>query len=160
MPARRHLKDKETRDLVREFVERYPASEHALKSAKVFEELPTDGSSVFFVDGSPLILRTQTELIPSLKFEELISSFPKIVVDMGAVSHVVNGAQIMRPGIREVKGDFSSGSIVVVVDEKHGKALALGRAALDSSAMRPQAKGKVIANLHYVGDLFWKAFAT
>ena len=98
MPAKLHLKDKEVRQLIKEFTERYPASEPTLKSAKVFEELSVDGNSVFFVDGKPLILRTKTELLPSLKFEELINTLPKIVVDMGAVSHVVNGAQIcVRP---------------------------------------------------------------
>lgn len=160
MPARRHLKDKETRELLKEFVEHYPASEQSLKSAEVFEELSVEGNSVVFVDGKPLILRTQKEMLPSLKFGELVGNLPKIVVDMGAVSHVVNGAHIMRPGIREVKGDFSSGSLVVVVDENHGKALALGRADIDSGSMRSQTKGKVIANIHYVGDLFWKAFTT
>ncbi|OFX15871.1 hypothetical protein A3K71_00360 [archaeon RBG_16_50_20] len=160
MPAKLHLKDKEVRQLIKEFTERYPASEPTLKSAKVFEELSVDGNSVFFVDGKPLILRTKTELLPSLKFEELINTLSKIVVDMGAVSHVVNGAQIMRPGIRQFKGDFASGSLVVIIDEKYGKALALGRAEIDSNAMQSQTKGKVVANLHFVGDDFWKSFTT
>lgn len=158
MPARRHLKDKEARQLLKEFIELYPASRAALKSAEAIEELPLDGSAVVFVDNKPLILRTQTELLPSLKFDELVNSLPKIVVDMGAVSHVVNGAHIMRPGVREVKSEFSSGSIVIIVDEKYGKALALGRADMDSGSIRSQSKGKVVANLHYVGDDFWKSF--
>jgi PUA domain protein len=64
----------------------------------------------------------------------------------------------MRPGIREFKGDFASGSLLVIVDEKHGKAIALGRADMDSGSMRSQAKGRVITNLHFVGDEFWKSF--
>lgn len=160
MPARQHLKDKEVRQLIKEFIERYPTAEPTLKSAKIFEELTVDGNSVFFVDGKPMILRTPTGLLPSLKFEQLISTLPRIVVDMGAVPHVVNGAQIMRPGIRQFKDNFASGSLVVIVDEKYGKVIALGRADMDSSAMQSQPKGKVVTNLHYVGDEFWNSFAT
>jgi PUA domain protein len=158
LPARRHLKDKEARQLLKEFIDRYPAAETILKSAEAIEELPLDGNTVVFVDNKPLILRTQTELLPSLKFDELVNSLPKIVVDMGAVSHVANGAHIMRPGVREIKAEFAPRSLVIIVDEKYGKALALGRADMDSDSIRSQSKGKVVANLHYVGDEFWKSF--
>lgn len=158
MPARRHLKDKEARQLLKDFIERYPASATTLKSAEAIEELALDGNAVIFVDNKPLILRTKTELLPSLKFEELVNTLPKVVVDMGAISHVANGAHIMRPGVRELKAEFSSGSLVLIVDEKYGKSLALGRADMDSNSIRSQSKGKVVANLHYVGDEFWKSF--
>ena len=152
------MKDKEARQLIKEFVERYPTAEPTLKSASVFEELAVNGNYVFFVDGKPLILRTQAGVLPSLKFEEFINTLPRIVVDMGAISHVTNGAQIMRPGIKQFKDGFASGSLVVIVDEKYGKSIALGRADMDSKAMQSQTKGRVVTNLHYVGDDYWKAF--
>jgi PUA domain protein len=129
-----------------------------LRSAKDFEELLVDENSVMFVDGMPLIVRTKAGLLPSLKFEELINSLPKIVIDMGAVAHVANGAQIMRPGIREIKNEFAKADLVVIVDEKFGKAIALGIAEIDSGTMKFASKGKVIANVHYVGDELWKSF--
>ncbi len=70
------------------------------------------------MEGQPLILRTRAGLIPSLKFDELINDLPKIVVDMGAVAHVVNGAQIMRPGIKQFGNDFAKGDLVVIVDRE------------------------------------------
>lgn len=158
LPAKRHLKDKEVRQLLREFIERYPSSDKMLRSAKDFEELIVDENMVMFVDGRPLIVRTRAALLPSLKFEELINTFPKIVVDMGAVAHVANGAQIMRPGIREIKNEFAKGNLLVIVDEKFGKAIALGIAEMDSGTMKSMNKGKVIANVHYVGDELWKSF--
>jgi len=158
LPAVRHLKDKEARRVVKEFVEHYPSSEKALRAAKDFEELTVEGQSVLFVDGRPLILRTPTGLLPSLKFEELINALPKIVVDMGAVAHVANGAHIMRPGVREIGGDFAKGQLVRVLDEKFGKTLALGITEMDSESMRFMSKGKVVANAHYVGDELWKSF--
>ncbi len=158
MPAKLHLKDKEVRQLLKEFIEKYPSVERLLKSAENFEELSLDKDSVFFVEGKPLILRTGTGLLPSLKFDELINDLPKIVVDMGAVAHVVNGAQIMRPGIKQFGNDFAKGDLVVIVDEKFGKKIALGLAEMDSQAMKSLSKGRVITNLHYVGDELWKSF--
>ena len=95
-----------------------------------------------------------------MKFDEVIGSLPKVVVDMGAVPHVVNGAQVMRPGIREVKSDFGKGDLLVIVDERFGKAIALGLADMDSEAIKSTTKGKVITNVHYVGDLFWNSFSS
>jgi PUA domain protein len=158
LPTRLHLKDKEVRQLLKEFVEKYPSVERSLRSAENFEELSVDKSSVFFVEGAPLILRTEGGLLPSLKFDELINDLPKIVVDMGAVAHVVNGAQIMRPGIKQFDNDFAKGDLVVIVDEKFGKKIALGLAEMDSQAMKSLSKGRVITNLHYVGDELWKSF--
>jgi len=84
---------------------------------------------------------------------------PQIVVDMGAVAHVVNGSHIMRPGITEIRGVFSKGDLVVILDEKFGKTIALGRAEADSEVVKSVTKGRVISNLHYVGDVFWESFA-
>jgi PUA domain protein len=158
LPAKRHLKDKEARQLLREFIERFPSSESTLKSAKSFEELTVEQSVIFFADGKPLILRKQGVLFPSLKFDELINAMPCVVVDMGAVAHVANGAQIMRPGITQFKGEFAKEELVVIVDEKFNKAIALGIAEMDSEAMKSLTKGRVINNIHYVGDELWKSF--
>jgi len=126
----------------------------------VFEELPVDESFVFFLNGRPLILRTKSGLLPSLKFDEVINSLPKIVVDMGAVAHLANGAHVMRPGIREIRNDFAKGELLLIVDEKFGKNIALGLADVDSTVMKSANKGKVVMNVHYVGDELWKSFTT
>ncbi len=159
MPAIRHLKDKETKQLLREFIERYPSSEKFLHSGKAIEEqIVGDDDRVFLVGGKPLILRNKFGLLPSLKFDDFINSLPRVVIDMGAVAHIANGANVMRPGIREIKNDFTQGALLLVVDEKFSKSIALGIADMDSAAMRSTAKGKVIVNVHYVGDELWKFF--
>ncbi len=80
---------------------------------------------------------------------------PTVTVDMGAVPHVVGGADVMAPGVRSVRGDFQAGQFLVVVDEKHGKRLAVGKALLDSDNMRATKKGRVVENVHWVGDAVW-----
>lgn len=117
-----------------------------------------DERLVFFLNGRPLILRTKSGLLPSLKFDEVINSLPKIVVDMGAVAHLANGAHVMRPGIREIRNDFTKGELLLIVDEKFGKNIALGLADVDSTLMKSANKGKVVMNVHYVGDELWKSF--
>jgi PUA-domain protein len=158
LPAARRLKGKEVRHLVREFTQRYPTSSSILHVANDFEELIVDDSSVVFVDGRPLVVRTQGLLLPSLRFDELLNTLAKVIVDMGAVAHVANGAQIMRPGIKQIKDSFSKANVVVIVDEKFGKAIALGIADVDSSVMQSTSKGKVISNVHFVGDVLWKTY--
>ena len=45
--------------------------------------------------------------------------------------------------------------IISVVDENHGKPLAVGIALFAGEEIRNMASGKVIKNLHYVGDKIW-----
>ena len=158
MPPKRRLKDKEAKLLLREFVERYPSSENFLGSAREIEEQRVGDDFIFFSNRRPFILRTKSGLLPSLKFDEFINTLPRVIVDMGAVSHVVNGANVMKPGIREVRNDFVKGDLLVISDEKFGKNIALGLADMDSSAMKTATKGKAIVTLHYVGDELWKSF--
>jgi len=55
-----------------------------------------------------------------------------------------------------VVGDFEKGSLVAVVDERHGKVLAVAEALEPSAAIAEMSKGKVAKNLHYVGDKLWR----
>jgi PUA domain protein len=157
LPSMRRLKGKEVKRLLRDFIGIYPSAA-ILESAMNFDEHMVGEEVVYFVDGTPLIVRTKSGLLPSLKFEEVINSLPRIIVDMGAVAHIANGADIMRPGVKDVHSDFAKGSLVVIVDEKYSKPIALGLAEVDSAEMRLMSKGKVIGNLHYVGDDLWKSF--
>ncbi len=154
----RRLKDKEVKGLLREFIGRYPGTEESLASATSFDELAVGEEMVYFVDNLPLILRRTIGLLPSLKFEKYVNSLPRVVVDMGAVPHVANGADIMRPGISDIPGDFAKGDLLVIVDEKYGKPLALGLAEVESTEMKAVSKGKVIKSVHFVGDELWKSF--
>ncbi len=106
---------------------------HQNLSHKSRVELETvKDTEVIFVDGEPLAFLRKGELVPVLVNDAAVNSLPKIVVDMGAVPHVVGGADIMAPGIRSIQGSFLLGQLIVVVDEKHGKHLAIGKGLLDS----------------------------
>ena len=78
-----------------------------------------------------------------------------MVVDTGAVRFIANGADAMRPGITSISPDIRAGHPVQVVEERHGKPLAVGIALLDATDMERQERGKSVRSVHNVGDDIW-----
>jgi PUA domain protein len=76
---------------------------------------------------------------------------------MGAVPFVCKGADVMAPGIKDIPTAFPEGALVVIRDVNHKKALSVGKALRGSAEIMESKKGKVIQNLHYVGDKIWNA---
>jgi PUA domain protein len=95
-------------------------------------------------------------VVPTLQFLQSDLVLKKITVDMGAIKFVVNGADIMRPGIVAIEDGIAKDDFIVVIDEQNGKALAVGIALLGTEEIRSSTSGKVIRNIHYVGDDIWK----
>ena len=160
MPQKTILKERDSKPLI-EQLRSLPGLSSLSSKSHVELEAVKDGE-VVFVDGEPLALRSRGELIPVLVNAITLKDLPRVVVDMGAVPHVVSGADVMAPGIRRVEGEFPANNLLVVEDEKYGKPLAVGRALVDSQTLAATKKGKVIKNLHYVGDPTWetvKAFS-
>jgi PUA domain protein len=93
--------------------------------------------------------------IPFLSETSMLEKFPKVVVDMGAVKFVCNGATVMRPGIKNYS-DFEKDQIICIVEESRNKFLAVGRALVSSKELETMAKGEVVKNLHYISDEFWE----
>jgi len=54
-----------------------------------------------------------------------------------------------------IEGEFGKGDLVLVVDVKFGKALALGESLMDAEAAKATKKGPVVKTLHYVSDKIW-----
>ena len=94
------------------------------------------------------------EAIPVLWNEE-VKHLPKLTVDLGAVKFIASGADVLRPGVVEWES-FKEGDAVVVVDEKHKVPIAVGIALVNSEALENMEKGKVVKNLHHIGDALWK----
>jgi malignant T-cell-amplified sequence len=105
-------------------------------------------------DGITMIEGKDDFVIPHLTEDGILETFPFVVVDMGAVGFICNGANVMRPGITHIE-NFAMSEIVVIKDKMHQKKLAIGIARFDSEKMKALDKGPVITNLHYVGDIFW-----
>ncbi|WP_178915353.1 RNA-binding protein [Natronomonas gomsonensis] len=107
---------------------------------------------VVLVDGEPLVASFDGDLFLTVRgANEYPPQNHVVTVDSGAISFVSDGANVMRPGITEATDDIEPGDLVVIVEETHSKALAIGRAEADGDDMVGDS-GKVVESLHHVGD--------
>jgi len=118
-----------------------------------------DNDSEILIGGDLKIIRIGEEYLPFLTELKLLDTFPNVTVDMGAVKFMCNGANVMRPGIKNYS-EFSKDEIVCVVEESQNKFLAVGKSLVDSSEMEQISKGEIIKNLHYISDKFWEISKT
>lgn len=129
-------------------------SKSKMEIAKIedFDGLIIDNSVDFLVANNSILLTIHA-----------ISNYkPKtrwVTVDEGAIRFIVNGADVMAPGIVDADKDIRKGYSVWVRDEKHSTPLASGTALLDGSEMIKSSSGKAVKNLHHVGDTLWKFFS-
>lgn len=150
------LKTKEAKQILTEASKNLKLDFEALFGSKMnVEVVESDVGTVYLMGGKPLLHRADDRILPTLHFSEFATRAPKIVVDMGAVPYVCKGADVMAPGIVRVEGEFNKGDLVLVVDMKHGKALALGETLMDAEIARQTKKGPVIKTVHYVSDKIW-----
>src|SRR3989338_6732669 len=103
-------------------------------------------------EGEKLFFIKETQLIPTLKFLIKKNILKTVIVDMGAVKFVINGADIMRPGIVAFEDGILKDEFVAVVDEKNKKPLCVVKMLFTGEEAKAMSSGKVIKNAHYVGD--------
>ena len=154
---RRHfLKAKEAKTLLDKASQKLKIDlEQILKAKANVELVETDFAKIFLINGKPVLVKAGEEVFPTLVFNEFFALAPKVVIDMGAVPHVCSGANVMAPGIVRFEGEFKSGDFVLVVDEKHGKPIAIGEIIYDVDAAQMVSQGVVVKNIHFVSDKIW-----
>ena len=148
------LKKKELRAILEDIKTKF--SIEIDKKSKI-EEADFEGVKViiiddkvdFFVKGEKIFFT-----LPAIEKYKLRSN--KVIVDMGAVKFVSNGADVMAPGIIKADRNIKAGDSVWVCDEKYNKPLAVGEALMDGETMENSSSGKAVKTLHYVGDRIWK----
>jgi len=152
--SRHHLRDDEAdemRDALRDAVGVAPADEASIEEAEV-----EDGPDLFLVDGEPLVVRIDGEYFVTVQGALALEPEERLVtVDEGAVEFVTNGADVMRPGVVEADENIEKGDLVVIVEENHGKSLAVGRALTNGDDMVGD-EGRVVESVYHVGDELWE----
>lgn len=126
------------------------------KNSKMEEGTLEDGTILYFINGELTFIRKEGRIFPFLRaiLKNLIS-LPKVVIDMGAIPHIIKGADIMCPGIVSFDFNIKKDDFLVIVDEKHNKPLAIGLALVNDTEFSREKKGKAVKNVHYVGDKLW-----
>ena len=148
---------KELQDDISEHYDEQFVAQIFPKKAKV-EIIQTDaGDTLYAVNKVLKLWKSKEGYIPVLTL--LLNKqveLKKIVVDKGAIRFVTNAADVMRPGITHIEPSIKKGDIVVIVDENHDRALAIGKAMLNAKQMQETKTGKVVKNLHTIQDNVWK----
>jgi PUA-domain protein len=159
MPTQRRypLKAKEAKQIVEEASKKLKLDLDAKAEVEVVE---SDVGEIYLIEGKPALFKSGTKILPTLLFTEFTTKAPKIIVDMGAVPYVCKGATVMAPGIVRIEGEFAKGDLVLVVDMKFGKALAIGESLIDAETARQTKKGPVVKTAHYVSDKIWDCIKT
>jgi PUA-domain protein len=125
------------------------------EKAKV-ELLEVDPNPIVLVNGRPVIMLIDDQPFPTLKGAmtlDLKSNY--VVVDMGAVKFMANGADVMSPGVVDADPNIKEGDTVVIVDETHRKPLAIGISIITGPEMVENDKGKATKTIHFIGDPIW-----
>ncbi|WP_288268369.1 DUF1947 domain-containing protein [uncultured Methanobrevibacter sp.] len=150
---RYYLKKKRIKEIKQELGE-YGSLINNKSSVEVLE---TDEYNYILVNSEPYIIMIDDKPYPTLKAILANKDLENktVVVDMGAVRFVTNGADIMSPGIVEADDDIVPGDVVVIVDVNNHKPLAIGESLISGPEMVESSKGKAIKSLHFVGDDIW-----
>jgi PUA-domain protein len=155
-PRRYSLKSKQAKLILNEVSEKLKINVNSIFESKSnIDIVEADAGKIFLVDGKPLFFKAENRILPMLFFHDFVLKAPKIIVDMGAVPHVCNGADLMAPGIVRVEGEFAKGDLVLIADENHEKPLALGESLYDAESVRNVKAGAVVKNIHFVSDKIW-----
>jgi PUA-domain protein len=148
---RKNVKNKMLKDLASTFGEEISGLEN-----KTLEKITLEEYSIILVDGKPLLLEIEGHLFPTVRGALEMGLQKRVVtVDKGAVRFVSNGADIMAPGIVAADPEIKEGDLVIIVEETHKKALAIGKALMGGQEMVEATSGKAIKSITHVGDKLW-----
>jgi len=125
------------------------------KSAQVECAEPEEGVVFVRLNGFELI-QAKEKLIPFLGSKETLALLPGAVVDEGAIRFLLNGADVMRPGVRRMDDWGAPGKLVVVREEKKERAIVVGLSIVSGAEAQAMTKGSCLKNLHHVGDRYWE----
>ncbi len=143
----------ETAQVIKEISSQWKIELPKIKNLK-FHYLDDD---VIIITGIGLkAIKIGDSFLPFLTETEILKKFPYVMVDMGAVKFMCNGATVMRPGITNYT-QFEKDSVVCIIEESQNKFLAVGKSCVISSDMESMSKGEIVKNMHYISDKYWES---
>lgn len=153
---RKRLRSKEAKALAEELEGRFGIN--MISPDDIVDTAQSSDFDLVFVNGDITALIYEGKASPTVR--GLLKFRPEryfVTVDMGAVPFVTNGADVMGPGIVDADGSIETGDMVWIRDEKNLVPLAVGVSSMSGKELASGGKGKVIKNIHNVGDKLWKA---
>lgn len=151
---RKQLSKSDIKKINQDIEDKYGIKDFFEKKANV--ELVKEEYETITLDNEPCFFYLEGNIIPTLKLLLKNNFMKKVTIDMGAVKFIASGADLMRPGITEIQDGIDEGDFISIIDTDNKKPIAIGQAMMNSEEMRATESGKVIKNVHYVGDKLWK----
>ncbi|MDY6965275.1 MAG: RNA-binding protein [Halobacteriota archaeon] len=158
--SRHYLRKSAAKKMIREVKTAFGEEISRFEGAKI-EIVETDCEyDIILIDGEPILFIFDGVIFPTVKgASEIIAKNRKVVIDMGAVKYIAKGANVMCPGITYADEEIRKGDLVVITDETHDKAIAIGRALISGDRMVAK-EGKAVKCIHYAGDKLWNFIST
>ncbi len=148
----RELLEKLKKDfkLVQEF-DHIIVSETVLKDKKIKIYI-----GVSSTEKIPLAIDLVEEFIPAIHaLNKDLMKINYVKIDQGALPRILNGADVMAPGIVETS-DFKINDLVGVREFERSLYIAVGKALMSSEEIRLLRRGKAVKTIHYAGDIIWR----
>lgn len=159
MKSKKTLSNKEKRDLQNKLIEMYgeQVSLYFQKSI-ILQSIKTEEGSFIVKDKKIMWFIYDDKYLPSIHLlRELELGLPKIVVDVGAIRFITNGADVMAPGIVFFDESIKKSNFVVIHEEKANAILGVGISLINADEFNKNSKGKVIKLLHHLKDTIWSS---
>ena len=156
--SRNHLSKKDKRTLFTQLADLFGEEvEDSIKRDLIIEEVKTNEGTYIVANRRIWVFEFKNKKIPTIHYlRNHAYSLPKIVVDIGAIKFITNGADVMAPGIVFFDESIKEGSIVIIHEEKANSILGVGQSLISSKDFSKTKKGKVIKNLHHLRDSIWE----
>ncbi len=131
------------------------------RSAQVETLEPDEETKFVIIDGRfTFVSASEGGYFPFVGSPETVGLFPSVTIDEGALKYIIKGADVMRPGIVKYDDWGEAGKLVVVREEKRGRAAAIGRTTVATAEMGELKKGNCVKNIHHAGDKIWNVYRT
>ncbi|MCS7130074.1 MAG: DUF1947 domain-containing protein [Archaeoglobaceae archaeon] len=147
---RRRLRKKEAKEITKEISEKAGVIVEGEMDLIEFGDL-----KLILVNNEPLLIeyggRHYLSVYGAIKLKP---EKYRVTVDSGALEFIINGADIMKPGIVFADSRIKEGDFVYVTVEGKESTIAVGIALCNAEDMK--GKGKAVKNLHHVKDKIWK----
>lgn len=136
--------------LVQEF-DHFIVSETVLKDKKIKIYI-----GVSSTEKIPLAIDLVEEFIPAIHaLNKDLMKINYVKIDQGALPRILNGADVMAPGIVETS-DFKINDLVGIREFERSLYIAVGKALMSSEEIRLLRRGKAVKTIHYAGDIIWR----
>lgn len=120
------------------------------------EKIKTEKDTFVIKDKKIWFFQWKNQFLPSihcLRESKLLAH--KVVVDVGAIKFVLNGADIMLPGIVYFDEIIEKGDFVVIREEKADTIIAVGISLISHKDFSKTNKGKAIRVINHLKDEIW-----